>query len=66
MPNDAAKVIDIAEKITAKAEGALHGLEREMIVMKWPPEFRTILWEAVAAIATQRADSCRAVGGPTK
>lgn len=66
MQNDVAKVIDIAEKITAKASGALHPLEREMIVMKWPAEFRVILWEAVAAIATQRADSSRAVGGSGK
>ena len=58
MSNDAAKdkVIDIAEKITAKAENALIGLEREMIVMKWAPEFRVIIWETVAHIAMMRAD----------
>lgn len=61
--SDTQKAIDLANKITTKAEGALHGLEREMIIMKWPDEFRVILWEAVAAIAMQRADSHRPVGG---
>lgn len=66
MPNDVQKAIEVANKIAAKAEGALHGLDREMIVMKWPAEFRVILWEAVAAIAMQRADSARPVGGSPK
>jgi len=59
--SDVAKVIDIAEKIAAKAEGVLHGIEREMIVMKWEPEFRAILWETIAAIATQRAQGAHPV-----
>lgn len=49
------KSIDLATKISTKAEGALDSLEREMIVMKWPAEFRVIMWEAVAAVATIRA-----------
>lgn len=65
MPNDAQKVIDIANKITTKAEGALHGLDREMIIMKWPAEFRAILWAAVAALATERAIACRPVSTPS-
>lgn len=59
MSNDALKVLDLAGKITTKAEGALSGLEHEMIFMKWPAEFRAILWEAVAAIAKQRAELAR-------
>lgn len=49
----------VAEKVTKKAEDTLDGLEREMIIMKWPAEFRAIMWGAVAAIASQRADEAR-------
>ncbi len=49
----------LAEKITSKAEGALDGLEREMAIMKWPAEFRAIMWGAVAEIASRRAESAR-------
>lgn len=54
------KAVALAEKITSKAEGALEGIEREMIIMKWPPEFRAILWGTVAAIAAQRRDDAEA------
>jgi len=53
MPNDAAKVIDMASKISAMAEGSLAGLER--VMAGWPAEFQAILWEAVAHTATLRA-----------
>jgi len=43
-----------AEKITKKAEEALDGLTFEMVMMKWPPEFRAIMWGAVADIAFKR------------
>jgi hypothetical protein len=59
MPNDVAKVIDVASKIAVMAEGSLAGLERVMV--DWPAEFRVILWEAVAHTATLRADAARAV-----
>jgi hypothetical protein len=57
MPNDPAKVIDIASKIAVMAEGSLAGLERVMV--GWPAEFRVILWEAVAHMATLRAEASR-------
>lgn len=44
----------LAEKIAKKAKDALADLDREMDIMKWPPEFRAILWGAVAHEAALR------------
>lgn len=44
----------LAAKITSKAEGVLDGLQFEMDIMKWPAEFRAIMWGAVADIANNR------------
>jgi len=49
----------LAAKITSRAEDALAGLEREMTIMKWPGEFRSIVWGAVAQLATRRAIDAR-------
>jgi hypothetical protein len=49
----------VAEKIAAKAEDALANLDREMIIMKWPQEFRVIMWDAVAHAASLRAADAR-------
>lgn len=38
----------VAAKITQRAEDALSGLDREMAIMKWRPEFCAIMWDAVA------------------
>lgn len=59
MATHAEKANALAEKIEAKASGALDGLEREMLIMKWPAEFRAIMWEAVVAIASRRAIDAR-------
>ena len=53
------KSIYLTEKITAKAEQALSGLELEMVMMKWPADFRAIMWEAVSTIASQRAAAAK-------
>lgn len=45
----------VAEKIAKKAEDALARLEREMVIMKWPQEFREIMWNAVSHAAALRA-----------
>jgi hypothetical protein len=45
--------IDLAEKITAFAEGAVANLDRT--IAAWPAEFRCIMWEAVAEVAKSRA-----------
>lgn len=55
----AAKAIDLAEKITAKAEEAVACVGMEMNIMKWPAEFRAIMWDAVAIVANSRAAEAR-------
>lgn len=39
---------DLAEKIAKKAADVLSPLQTEMDLMKWPAEFRAIVWGAVA------------------
>jgi hypothetical protein len=51
------KSIDLAEKITSRAETAVHGLDRD--IAGWPAEFQIIMWEAVAAVANSRASQLR-------
>ncbi len=53
----------LADKITAKAADALSGLDREMTIMKWPAEYRRIMWEAVAHEAANRACEAREQAG---
>ena len=53
MSTHAQKSVALAEKITAKAEDAVSALDRE--IAKWPDDFAAIMWEAVAVIATSRA-----------
>ena len=55
------KATALAGKITARAEGALAGLEWEMA--KWPAEFRAIMWGAVADIAFKRKVEAEALTG---
>lgn len=59
MTDHEAKAKALAEKIEKKASDALDSLEREMAIMKWPAEFRAIMWSAVAEIATRRAEAAR-------
>jgi hypothetical protein len=47
------KAVDTSAKIVAMAEGALRGLD--LVISSWPGEFRAIIWETVADIATRRA-----------
>ena len=54
------KAIALAEKITTKAEAALDGLNREMKIMQWSPEFRAIMWDAVAQVATAYSEAAKA------
>jgi hypothetical protein len=44
----------LAEKITQKAHDAVAGVEREMAIMKWPAEFRAIMWHAIAVHANNK------------
>lgn len=60
--SQALKAIAAADKILSMAEDALGGLE--LSIRKWPPDFRAIIWDAVAGVATKRAEAARAsVGG---
>lgn len=49
----------VAAKIEKKVEDTLYVLDREMAIMKWPPEFRAIMWNAVAHAAALRAHEAR-------
>jgi hypothetical protein len=51
--------IALATKISAKADDTLAKLDHEMTIMKWPDEFRAIMWEAVAAQAAIYAKQSR-------
>lgn len=51
------KSINLADQITTMAEDTLRGLDRT--ISSWPGEFRAIIWEAVADIATRRASAAR-------
>lgn len=53
------KSVALADKITTRAEEALADLDREMALRRWPADFRAIMWEAVAAVATSRADDAK-------
>jgi hypothetical protein len=53
------KSIDLADKLTARAEEALSDLELEMTLRKWPADFRAIMWDAVALVAQSRAAAAR-------
>lgn len=55
------KSIALATKISAKAEDTLARLDHEMTIMKWPAEFRAIMWEAVVDAARIRAEAARTV-----
>lgn len=50
-----ANPIELADKIMLKVSDTLAPLQFEMDRMKWPQEFRKILWEAIAAEAAARA-----------
>lgn len=58
------RAVVVADKVVAKAEDALDGLDREM--KPWPAEFRAIMWDAVAAIASSRANEARRSNSPPR
>lgn len=49
----------LAERIAKKAAGTLDSLELEMTIMKWPSDFRAIMWGAVAHEAAIREKAAR-------
>ena len=57
-----AKALALSDKIAGRAESTLDDLKWEMEARKWPPEFRKILWEAVAQVATAYAEQLTSGG----
>lgn len=46
----------MTRKINRKVDDLLAPLEREMKIMQWPAEYRSIVWEAVLLGAKQRLE----------
>lgn len=64
MSDHAAKALSVADKVVDLVEDGLRGIG--LTIGKWPPEFRAIVWDAVADIASRRAEAARAaVGAPS-
>jgi hypothetical protein len=61
MRTHALKALAAADKVLAMAEDSLAGLE--MTIAHWPADFRAIIWEAVAGVASRRAENCRKAKG---
>lgn len=50
---------ELAVKITKKAEESLSSLLFEMEIMRWPADFRAIMWGAVADYARRMETEAR-------
>ncbi len=57
MTDHARKAIKTADRIVSLAEDGLRGIDRT--IDAWPAEFRAIIWDAVADIASRRARVAR-------
>jgi len=57
MSDHALKAIALADKVVSFAEDGTRGIDRA--IAAWPAEFRALIWDAVAAIATTRAADAR-------
>lgn len=66
MSDHALKALALADKVVSFAEDGTRGIDRA--IAAWPTEFRALIWDAVAAIAVQRAKAARAdhVGSPSQ
>lgn len=63
MSEHALKAISVADKVVSLAQDGLRSIDRT--IAHWPAEFRAIMWDAVADIASRyAADARRAVGTP--
>lgn len=47
----------LAAKIEAKIDRLLEPLVREVAIMKWPPDFQVIIWEAVMESAKDKMNA---------
>lgn len=63
--SDTLTAISVADKVVSLAQDGLRGIDRT--IADWPAEFRAIIWDAVADIASRHAAEARGVvGGPNK
>ncbi len=53
--DDIAQALAIATRVHAKAIETLAPLEREMTIAGWKPDYRAIMWQAVAREAMLRS-----------
>jgi hypothetical protein len=58
-PKGSFGAIQLARQIEAKAEELLAPMDLEMKIKDWNPEFRKIMWEAIASKAAARVRTCR-------
>ena len=54
----------MTRKINRKVDELLAPLEREMTIMQWPAEYRSIMWEAVLLAAKQRWEDVASEAAP--
>lgn len=57
MSDHAQRSISLADKVVSFAMDGTRGIDRA--IAAWPAEFRALIWDAVAAIATARAKEAR-------
>lgn len=53
----AEKAMSVADRVVSLAVDGLRGVDRT--ISAWPAEFRAIVWDAVADIASRRAEDAR-------
>jgi hypothetical protein len=58
MSEHAQRAISLADKVLSFVEDGLRGIDRATAA--WPAEFRAIVWETVADIASRRGRDARA------
>lgn len=49
--------VEVADRVVSLAEDGLRSIDRT--ILSWPAEFRAIIWDAVADIASRRAAAAR-------
>jgi hypothetical protein len=62
MSENMQRTVNLADQVVSLAEDGLRSIDRA--ISSWPAEFRVIIWDAVADIATRRANDARPVSRP--
>lgn len=66
MTEEHIKAQAIADKVMMKANDVLSTLDRELTLRGWTPEFRSIMWCAIAQQAMRRSIECDKKTGGVK